>query len=85
MTSETTDKKHISDRHWALDRQEFNERQEALRTHKAKFNELRRQLWRDCEHFNGHDYIDLPDNGSNRPHFITGEWPKMCKWCGMHK
>jgi hypothetical protein len=62
--------------------QERDERSVLLSSHNEKWHLIRQTLYSLCRDNNGHDYIDLPDNGVNRPHFITGFWPQKCKFCG---
>jgi hypothetical protein len=47
--------------------------------------EERVALVADCITAGGHDWTPLPVNGSNTRHFITGEWPMWCPWCGARR
>lgn len=78
-------KAHIRERRLKADREEREERMALLQEHYAKWNATRKELREDCERNGGHVWQDLPDNGFNRPHFITGEWPAKCKWCRADK
>lgn len=61
---------------------EHDERRELLREHHAKFRAERLALAEECVAAGGHYWYELPNNGINAPHFITGEWPMACEWCG---
>lgn len=52
-----------------------------LKEHNLKYRTLKQELWQLCEKETGHHYSPLT-TGSARPHFITGEWPHRCQWCG---
>lgn len=69
----------------AARRLEREERSNLLTEHHARWRKAWAELYADCEAIAGHDWIDLPHNGVNRPHFITGEWPQRCRWCGVTK
>ena len=69
-----------------LQHQEMDERKIVLKDHQAKWHKIWQEFYNKCEVDNGgHQYIGMPDNGINQPHFITGEWPMMCKFCNKRK
>lgn len=65
----------------ASDRLERDERSAALELHNAKWRDIRAALMKRCEALGGHQWTDLPHNGFNRPHFLTGNWPQRCRIC----
>lgn len=67
-----------------LERHEDAEREEALCEHEKAWSELREKFRNACCH-GSHEFVDLPNNGWNRPHLVTGEWPRACRKCGMRE
>jgi hypothetical protein len=65
------------------DHQERDERMAVLQAHNAKWTAIQKALHERCEALGGHVWRDLPDNGFNRPHFITGKWPQRCRICNL--
>ena len=68
-----------------LERHEDTEREDALCEHNKAWSELHAKFRAECEKSGGHDFTDLPRNGFNRPHFMTGKWPRACSKCGMRE
>lgn len=75
----------IGRRRSAMWRLERDERSKLLTEHHKRWNAAWATLHADCAAIGAHDWMALPNNGVNRPHFITGEWPKKCRWCGISK
>jgi hypothetical protein len=68
-----------------LEWRECRERRALFADHNARFRAEREALAAACVAVGGHDWRTLPNNGINAPHFITGEWPMWCPWCGTHR
>lgn len=75
----------IGRRRSAMWRLERDERNKLLQEHHKRWNAAWSVLRADCAAIGGHEWVDLPENGVNRPHFITREWPQKCRWCGVSK
>jgi hypothetical protein len=68
-----------------FENQKIDEEAEVLKDHDEKWRKKREELEKECEEDGGHNFVDLPDNGVNHPHFLTGEWPKSCSKCHKQK
>jgi len=66
-------------------KQELRERRILLSEHSKEWGLKTQLLHKECEEDGGHDYQDLPENGFNNPHFVTGEWPQGCSKCHKRK
>ena len=77
--------KDIYDRKRAIEKEERAAREELLKEHQEKYQELRKELYIACEEAGGHHWYALPDNGFNGPHFVTREWPMACSDCGKSR
>lgn len=78
-------KRDIASMRQIIDRDEREARTKILEKHLAHYGALREHVSKQCEEAGGHEWICLPSNGINQPHFMTGEWPMMCQWCRTHR